>query len=173
MGFSDKIKITAEKDIVLNKPMKLAVFILFILIGLVISYFTYSLLINSFESKNWPKKEGVILSSEFVSSIDSDKKPIYTAEILYEYYIENIKYVGNSVTVGGLTYTSNPNYAQLLINKYQKNTKVEVFYNPKNPEQAVLEPGFNWLASLPFLIGIIFSFVGLIGAIVMIKKFKQ
>jgi hypothetical protein len=107
MGFLDNLKAKIEEkglDIVQShknqqqKPMSklgaVLFFFLFLLIGSIVIYFTYPWIANGLESSNWPNVEGVIISSNFILT-RSPETPMYSAEILYEYYIENQKYLGN------------------------------------------------------------------------------
>ncbi len=138
---------------------------IFFLIGFVLFYFTYSWITNGLESNNWQSVEGAIISSQFISGRTSENKPFYSAEILYEYYIDNVKYLSNSITSGGQSSSNNPNYAQKIVRKYSEGDKINVYYNPQNPEQSVLEPGFHWSDAWPALIGLLFALIGLIGVI--------
>ncbi|MEK6936605.1 MAG: DUF3592 domain-containing protein [Nanoarchaeota archaeon] len=157
------------KELPLTKKERVGLFfffLIFLLVGSLLMYFTYSWILNGIESKNWPAVEGTILSSEFVSSRNSDNKPSYSAEILYEYYIDNEKYLSNSITSSsGQSSSSSPGSAQRLVNEYTVPDKVKVYYNPKNPELSVLEPGFHPIDALPFSMGFVFALVGLIGVI--------
>lgn len=140
-------------------------FFIFLLVGGLLAFFTLSWITDGLESKNWPNVEGTIISSEFISSRNSENKPMYGAEILYEYYINDVKYIGNGVTSGGQSSSSNPGSAQRLANKYNEGEKANVYYNPEDPELALLEPGFHATDALPFSIGILFALIGLGGVL--------
>lgn len=65
----------------------------------------------------------------------------YKAEVVYKYEINGTEFSGKRIS-----FDSIPNaeeYAKEIVNKYQKNQEVVVYYLPGNPEEAVLEPGFK------------------------------
>ncbi len=138
-------------------------FFIFLLAGILLSFFTINWVTDGLESKNWPAVEGTIISSEFISSRNSEDKPSYSAEIIYEYFINSEKYLSNSITSGSQSSSSSPRSAQGLVNKYNEGEKVKVYFNPEDPGKSLLEPGFHVTDALPFVFGIIFVLVGLVG----------
>ena len=148
-------------------------FIVFALSGLPVMYFTYPWLVNGVESENWPTTDGVVTLSEIYDVRGNKGGVTYGAEILYEYYVSDKRYLGNHVTSAGQSSSSDLDYAQYLINKYPNGTKVTIYYNPNKAEEAVLEPGFHWFDLFPFGMGLIFSLIGLIGFIWSLKNFNE
>lgn len=63
------------------------------------------------------------------------------------------------------------NEVQGIVNKYHPNESITVYYDPENPEMAVLEPGKTKGIHIPFIMGggaLLIGFLGIIS-----KKQKQ
>lgn len=94
------------------------------------------------ESCKWPKVEGEIVSSEVVSGLNPPYKGNITciAEpgIRYKYAVDGKEYEHNKVAFFHIQNTSSAD-AQKVTDKYPKGAKVTVYYNPQNPQEALLE----------------------------------
>ena len=95
-------------------------------------------------SKQWPKVSGKIIE---ISDFSSDSK----YRLKYEYTLNRNTY-NNSRIIFSTSKTYIKLRAREFENKYALNQIVNVFYNPKNPKQAVLEPGRNDGAVLVILL---------------------
>ena len=62
--------------------------------------------------------------------------------------------------VGGIS-SSNRKYANKIVNKYPVKTRVNVFYNPSQPNIAVIEAGVNQKTFIQFTFGSLLFIVGL------------
>lgn len=86
-------------------------------------------------SKHWPKVDGVIKGiSDFGSEIKF--------KMTYEYVVNRNTYQSSRI-IFSTSSTYHKYYAREFEVKYTQNQTVDVFYNPKNPKQAVLEAGRN------------------------------
>ncbi len=108
-------------------------------------------------SRQWPLARGVIVSSRILREHSSPSNNAqvnrivgdhqYKPEIAFEYSVLGVKYISNKVSFGD--YSSNsPRHAESVTARYPEGKAVNVFYNPDNPEDAVLENtgGFGvWL----------------------------
>lgn len=87
--------------------------------------------------KKWPVTEGKMIGS----ALD-----VKWGEVKYEYYVNGNRYVHDQAyRIDG----HNRKFSSLLFGNYYKmgsipeqGTKIPVYYNPKNPSQAILELGF-------------------------------
>ena len=87
-------------------------------------------------SHNWPQTKGhVTVAQRQLFGID-DYANLTGARIIYEYNVQKAKYTSHTVAFS-------PKFARphQLITKYRAGKNVIVFYDPKNPEIAVLEAG--------------------------------
>lgn len=121
-------------------------------------------MISSF---SWPSVFGEITSRRLVSQrfkeYDGDYYTKTEGYLKYSYMVEGRDYSG--FAVNALEEISCP---ESTARKYPQGREVEVYYNPRNPSQAVLEPGFvisgKAFSLLPWLIwwcGVYFLTLGI------------
>ena len=84
-------------------------------------------------SRNWPKVNGTIINVPNMPSVRKNKME-------YEYEVAGTTYRNGRVFFSNMD-TNSISLAIELDRKYNKHQIVDVFYNPKKPKQAVLEPG--------------------------------
>src|SRR4051794_31954462 len=94
-------------------------------------------------SKRWPAANGRILSSDVTShrSLDSNgtHTTIYEPQVVYEYAANGQTYRSKEISFGAISGMSGSGWAEGIAGKYPMGSAVQVFYNPGNPSQAVLE----------------------------------
>ena len=94
-------------------------------------------------SMNWSTTTGRILLSEVTSyrhrDADGITSTLYQPTIQYEYVVNGQHLQSNHVRFGMAYGTSWTGSAQNVVDKYPQGTLVQVFYNPTNPTEAVLE----------------------------------
>lgn len=108
-------------------------------------------------SESWPTSIGTIINSEVNQSVD-DGTTMYSAEINYQFNVENKSYVGNKISLAsGGTSTSSLREIKKDLQKYPIGKEVTVYYDPELPNNAVLIPGANTFTKIikyaPFLLG--------------------
>ena len=67
------------------------------------------------------------------------------------YVVDGIEYVSERLKIGVQNISSGRNWADSIVAKYPKNNTVLVYYNKYNPQNAVLEPGFNLRILIPLI----------------------
>ena len=106
-------------------------------------------LILGIRSKSWPNVYGEITQSQISKVKRSQTGSIldhYRALIQYEYIIDDISYKSQALSVPDQTLQilnrglRSKRVAKQLQAKYPVNRGVKVYYNPRNPKQAILEP---------------------------------
>lgn len=94
-------------------------------------------------SAQWPIAPGRIVSSQVTShrSLDSDgtHTTIYSPEVVYQYVVGAQQLTSDNVSFSGVAGTSWSSGAEATVARYVPGTTVQVFYNPVNPAEAVLE----------------------------------
>ena len=119
--------------------------------GVVICIVGAGILKNAKASADWPVAQGSVVSSQVVRRRSSGRDGVsvtYKAEVLYEYTVDGGKLLSNRVSFGQYS-SSNPGRARRIANRYPKGKKAQVYYDPSDPEVAVLEPGARWSAYVP------------------------
>lgn len=153
-------------------------------IGLAICTILFVFLSNPMMKKykkvqDWPSVQGTVSSSDY-NCWEEEKKvdDKYVTEtkceatVMYQYIIDGKSFVNSNIRPNsGIKTTYDRNTAQQIVAKYPVGAKVEVFYNPEDKSNAVLERKMNigsWLLYLlPFILGVAIVFVvgkNLIGA---------
>ena len=103
------------------------------------------------DSLSWPSIEGEISHSAVLYQTETSSvqgaHATYKADIAYRYKVRGRNY--SSARISLLDLASSPGRAEQIVNRYPDQSKVDVYYNPADPADAVLEPGVS--SGLPFL----------------------
>ena len=120
-------------------------------------------------SKSWPSAPGVITESivENASSRSSDEVS-YIAKISYRYTVNDVEHWSSGVSFADLQ-SSSPGFVQKTVDRYPVGKEVVVFYNPEEPDKAVLESGVPWAIWFVPSIGVLLSCAGFSG---IVKKLR-
>jgi hypothetical protein len=133
---------------------------LFTLSGLAMTLWGWFIIARGRKSLRWPSVDGVVEQS-LLASPENDILP----KIVFSYHVADRRYQRDLAVPGGDGVT--PDFAESYVKKYPQGAKVQVHYNPQQPEQATLEPGparDDWLI---FSVGI---GAALLGALFLIFK---
>ncbi len=152
-----------KKDLSTNKPsFKKIIFpcIFFLAVGGLILFSAVKDLIHANASNSWPSAEGTVSSSKVVSQL-RDGTRTYYAILKYEYCVNGEYYTGNKVAFG-TNGSGKLAHARELVQKYSKNSYVDVFYKPSNPNESILETGIKARAFIGLGIGLFFFLAGLL-----------
>ena len=124
--------------------------------GLLLMALGLSTLPEQISSKSWPSVRGMMLASEVVKHSSRKKSSSYTLKLKYEYRVADRIYQGTRQAAGRRKYELRLK-ADEALQSYAVGRPVEVFYHPRKPERALLEPGlqFNSVALLCF--GLVFT----------------
>jgi len=121
-------------------------------------------------SRHWPSTTGRVLAASVEASRRVGRSGVsFYPAVMYEYYVDGQRYVGNRISFGTRMGTGVRSWVESQVERYPAGSEVEVFYNPTNPADAVLEHGApgSWgnLLVVVILVGalIVFlaSFLGL------------
>ncbi|MCX7786276.1 MAG: DUF3592 domain-containing protein [Spirochaetes bacterium] len=117
---------------------------------------------QALRSYTWPVAEGQIVSSSVEREIHPGKEPTYYPRISYVYRVDNREYTGNKIFFGEYG-TGSLSSAQKIVDPYPIGKKVPVYYDPRTPENGVLERGAFWSSFAILIFGLLFVAVGLVG----------
>tara|TARA_B110000003_G_scaffold268715_1_gene298727 strand:- start:1265 stop:1780 length:516 start_codon:yes stop_codon:yes gene_type:complete len=132
---------------------------LFVVIGIVVLILGLRSIFRANESNSWPNAEGVVVSAEMERYTSSDSGTTYGAEIEYEFQFEDQLISGSRVKFGEIK-TSDPGDARKYLNKYKVGNKINVYYDPNDLYESVLEPGIHTSTLFVPCIGFVFTLVG-------------
>ena len=90
----------------------------------------------------------------------------YQPEIKYKYYLAEATLIGERVRFGGV---SNRQIAENLVGKYKPGDEVQVYYDPDDPKDSVLEPGISFGMILMPMLGLLAIGCCILGGIVYFK----
>ena len=119
------------------------------------------------ESQSWSSASGRIMESYVrrEESMDSEgfTTTYYYPEILYVYQFLGAEYTGDKIAFGGKVGESQNKAKERLV-QYPVGKNVIVYYDPNNPEDAVLERKMSGKTML--IVGIVFAIIALCTACV-------
>jgi hypothetical protein len=109
------------------------------------------------ESTSWPSVQGTITKAWVETQEHEDDEGSVTITHFpkweYEFNVSGMTYTSQNVSFGGTGGSSRELAAQERLKQYPINSQVQVFFNPSNPEEAVLEPGIQGTMTLIILGG--------------------
>jgi hypothetical protein len=117
--------------------------------GLAILAIVASSLREAAVMKRWPIAEGRVLSArveEYRKSVSRGvggaraRLTLYRPVLLYEYRVTEKRFQGTRVAQSPGLDRGVPEFAQKVVERYPNGSTVAVRYNPKRPDESVLEP---------------------------------
>lgn len=99
--------------------------------------------------KRWPVADGRVLSAkveEYRTSVSRgaggprDRMNLYRPVLLYEYAVMGKRFRSSRVAQSPGLDRGVPEFAQAVVERYPSGSAVAVRYNPKRPDESVLEP---------------------------------
>lgn len=111
-------------------------------------------------ASNWPTTEGQILESKMekgTSGTGSNRTIQWYPTVKYQYEVDGSTYEGDRIIFG-----SSAELLSSTLDRYPVGATVNVFYNPDNPESAVLQTGSTSSMYLYVVLGPILAIIGTI-----------
>ena len=112
---------------------------------------------NASISQNWPAVLGTITVSQVAISTDDDGTT-YSADVQYKYVVNDRWYTAVTVNFGEYG-SSSRSRVDKIVARYPPGSQVTGYYNPDDPNTAVLEPGLSWGSYFGFLMSLAFFIV--------------
>jgi hypothetical protein len=139
----------------------------FVLVGVLTgAFFTYRIF-QGFTSARWPFVVGELESTDLKEVIykgrdsrgGADEASAWVVDFRYSYSVSGKKYDGSRVTYSdGINKTARA--LKRLQGKYKGKSQIQVFFNPKNPDQSVLVPGLSIFNFTPLITSSLFVAAG-------------
>ncbi len=132
-------------------------------------YYGYRLIRKARASAGWPAAQGKIESStvdvekerERDSDGDIHYKTKYIPNIVYQYQVDGMDFMGDQISFGS-TSSSSPGWAYKMRDQYPEGSEVAVYYDPEKPQEAVLQPGAKGTTYIVLVIGVAFAITGVL-----------
>lgn len=122
--------------------------ILFLIVGVGISFVCLDQIRLAKVSKDWPQVDGRILRSEVEGSRGS-RQP----NVIYEYYVDGKRFTSNLISFDIWDLRGGKGVLESILIRYSVGDKVVVYHDPKNPELAILEPEVYDPFYIPIIVG--------------------
>jgi len=152
-------------------------FSLFIFVGLLVFILGINIVIQSIDSYSYKITEGDIISAEMdistSTSTSNGRRTTSTAYFFkasYKYNVSGKEYIGNKYDIAGVSKSRDE--VQKLVERYTSETRIEVFYDEKNPSNAIMIKGFAGAWFFPLIFGFIFMSAGS-GFMLLFIKFSK
>lgn len=145
----------------------------FVLVGGLIIFLGTRQIMRATASNAWPNVTGVVTVSELGKHVghDRDDATTYSADVSYDYVVNDRVYVNGVVNFGSV-HTSDPSTARRVLKRYPVGLQVPVYYNPADPQDAVLEPGLDGGSWFLPIFGSVFLLVG-VGIFFLLVRMGQ
>ena len=117
--------------------------------GLAVLAIVVSSLREAAAMKRWPVAEGRVLSAKVEKYRESvsrgtggphDRMTLYRPVLLYEYEVAGKRFRGSRIAQSPGLNRGVPEFAQKVVERYPGGSAVAVRYNPRRPDESVLEP---------------------------------
>jgi len=138
----------------------------FLLIGLLLLILFLKNVYLGYKSDFWLETTAEVIRSKLSVSQD-DGSDSYNIVVNYKYSVEGKVYENNRINFGYRNMRDGGK-AKNIIYKYRTGVIVPVYYNPKDPNQSVLEKGY----SLNFFI-LFFILICLLSSFILRKKYLK
>ena len=123
----------------------------FLLVGLTLITFTVFSYVKSIQSQSWPMISGVLKVEE--GNI--------RREVSYRYEVNGAEFTSDRVIFGELG-NRTPSKELQELRRLPSGTKIDVYYQPKNPEKSTISRELNEGTGFMFLLGTIFLVGGFV-----------
>lgn len=135
--------------------------VLFIIVGISLLILSIYYYYKSRDSKKWSKTKGQISKTNLDKFPDSDSVS-YRVEIEYSYNVANKVYNSKRKFYGDHLLSSFYWSTKKLVGKYRIGDTIDVYYNPQNPNDAVLEQGVHFSVIEFFIASLVCLSIGVI-----------
>lgn len=132
---------------------------MFVAVGLGFACWGCVLLRRAAASGAWPSVEGRVVRSR-VSAMSGENGPTYAPDVGYVYLVDGAERTAARLFVGDSLSTSDGGYARGYCERYPVGKTVSVYYDPDDPDSAVLEPGLTKRSFFVLTFGLGFVFFG-------------
>jgi hypothetical protein len=110
--------------------------------------------VEASRSTHWQFVYGRVRSAQ-IAKRWSVGEPGVRPSIVYDYTVDGKEFSSERITFGMQDdFFSSADFAQKYVDRYPAGSRVQIFYDPSSPANAVLEPGLSVWTFVPSLIGL-------------------
>jgi hypothetical protein len=111
-----------------------------------------------FSSASWPSVEGRIVSQQYRLLPPHPRHSWREAQLklVYEYNVAGETHRSERYSLWQQTYSGEARAMRAFANEHPADAPIRVYYNPKNPAEAVLLPGPDWRGNAALFVGGLF-----------------
>ncbi|HEX4342915.1 MAG TPA: DUF3592 domain-containing protein, partial [Verrucomicrobiae bacterium] len=142
-----------------------------ILAGVALIGWVVITIVQQYPSTSWPSVEGKIISQEY-HLLPPGRNTVASAQLKlsYEYQVSGQTYRADRYNLWHQIYQDVNDAVLDFADAHPTNAPIKVYYNPKNPAQAVLVTGPDWSANITLAIsGFFLAFIGFAMRAVMLN----
>lgn len=121
----------------------LLVCLLFIISGIVLLLLFINFYKKSKDSIKWSRTKGQI-SNAYLDKFNDSNSASYRVQVKYSYTVADKVYSSKRKYYGDYLLSSFYWSTKKLVDKYKIGDTIDVYYNPQNPKDAVLEQGVHF-----------------------------
>ena len=147
-----------------HRPLKIALLglaaAMFVCFGAAILRGEFHFYRQGAESEAWPSTNGIVTQSRVEDLYRSNDRRLYRPAVEYRYQVGDLEYLSSRIRLGNTESYDKNGIARKLVENYYFGKEVIVFYDPRDPKLAILEPGIQWTTYLGFIGGPILIVVG-------------
>jgi hypothetical protein len=104
---------------------------------------------KQFQAQHFLTATGTIMHSELTSSRSSKGGTSYSAHIEYSYHVDGQVFTGDQIRFG--IHSSGYASASSIVNAHPVGSEAQVYYNPADPHESLLEPGVKGTDLMGFI----------------------
>ena len=146
--------------------------VLFITIGVVLIILHRHNKRKAEESMSWLETIGTVIESKvdqgsnvLMSDDDGETTPVFLPEISYTYQVAGLEYTSKRLSFTGTKSFSKRENAEEAASHYPVGAQLPVYYNPKNPKEAVSDRTAK-RSNMILTFGILFLIIGIATVII-------
>jgi hypothetical protein len=137
-------------------------------------------LYRAYVSSSWPTTKAEIVFDDVDASTTTTRdrnrtrtSTTYGARVVFKYQVEGKVRYANTRRFGELAGSSDAEWAYEIADRYPSGAKFDVYYDPSDPNLAVLEPGIDsevyWISGA----GLAFFLFGLAAALIIVPALRK
>jgi hypothetical protein len=109
---------------------------------------------GGWRSRCWPEVRGQVETAEIGEHVNYRGGWIYVPGVRYHYRAQGVLHLGTRLRFGAPWWPTSYSAADADLGAAELGADVVVYYNPKNPADAVLRPGIPWGVLVGVIVGV-------------------